>query len=273
MSWKVDEESGTLVVDEETGHPMWDDGEKVEPFDPDRAMSTIQRLNSESAGRRKELEKAQGRLKYLDGIEDPDEYFEKANQALETVQKLDDSQLIDAGKVDELKQSIRESYEGKIKEKDKALSEWEEKYHAKEREIDSYMVGQKFATSGFIQDETFLTPEIAQSHWGRHFKNEDGQLIAYWRDGDPIYSKSNPGEYADFDEALRMIVDRYEQKDRILKGSGASGSGASGDATARKERGRWGHIKSRADFRSDKEKAEFIGDKGLGAFKELPDAA
>ncbi|HEJ3129468.1 TPA: hypothetical protein SL290_006283, partial [Pseudomonas aeruginosa] len=43
--------------------------------------------------------------------------------------------------------------------------------------------------------------------------------------GNKLYSKARPGEAADFDEALEILVDQYPYRDQILKGSGHSGGG------------------------------------------------
>lgn len=50
--------------------------------------------------------------------------------------------------------------------------------------------------------------------------------MAYDGAGNKIFSRSRPGDLADFDEALETLVDQYPYKDQILKGSGASGGGA-----------------------------------------------
>ena len=67
---------------------------------------------------------------------------------------------------------------------------------------------------------------MVQARFGSAFKVEDGKIVAYDNAGNKIFSRSRPGELADFDEALETLVDQYPYKDQILKGSGASGGGA-----------------------------------------------
>ena len=66
---------------------------------------------------------------------------------------------------------------------------------------------------------------MVQSVFGKHLKIEDGNVVAYDAHGNKLYSKARPGEAADFDEALEILVDQYPYRDQILKGSGHSGGG------------------------------------------------
>lgn len=50
--------------------------------------------------------------------------------------------------------------------------------------------------------------------------------LAYDQSGNKIFSRARPGELADFDEALEVLVDQYPHKEQILKASGANGGGA-----------------------------------------------
>ena len=72
-----------------------------------------------------------------------------------------------------------------------------------------------------------LPADIVQARFGRHFTIQEGRVQAKDAAGNVIYSKSNPGAPADFDEALGILVEQYPQRDSILKGTGQSGSGSS----------------------------------------------
>lgn len=87
-------------------------------------------------------------------------------------------------------------------------------------------VGHAFAGSKFITHRLTVPAAIMESGFGKHFEIEDGRIVAKDRQGNRIMSRERMGEPADFDEALEALVDSYEHKDRILKGSGASGGGA-----------------------------------------------
>jgi hypothetical protein len=98
------------------------------------------------------------------------------------------------------------------------------------------MVSNRFATSPFFSGtnpKTTLPPEIAETYFGKHFKVEEDKttgalnLAAYHSNGDPVYSRQNPGEVANFDEAMVAIFDQYPGKDQLIRASGG-GSGAGG---------------------------------------------
>ena len=64
---------------------------------------------------------------------------------------------------------------------------------------------------------------------GNSFILEAGnKIVGLDAAGERIFSRGRPGEVADFDEALETLVEDYPYRDTIVKGSGASGSGAGG---------------------------------------------
>ena len=72
---------------------------------------------------------------------------------------------------------------------------------------------------------------MAQDTFGKMFKVENDTVVGYDNQGNKIYSNEHPGELADFDEALELLVNKYPYKDNILKSSGRSGSGSQGSGT------------------------------------------
>lgn len=270
MPWKANEE-GVLEIDEASGNPIWIDGENEMPVDWERSHRKINELNSESAGRRKQIAELESRLRVLDGIDDPDEWIGRAREAIEKVSALDESQLVDAGRVEKLKEEWKKVYEGKLQEKDRAINEAREALTAKEREVSNYMVGREFAASEYLKANTYLTPDIAQASFGKHFQVKDGQVVGYWEDGNPIYSPTRPGEVATFEEAVELIVDKYPRKNDILRSKAGSGYGTESNNGSRGT-SKWGHIKTVKDFRDVSERTAFISEQGLDAFKKLPAA-
>jgi hypothetical protein len=79
-------------------------------------------------------------------------------------------------------------------------------------------------------DKLAIPSDLVRARFGEQFKVEDGKVVAYDKTGNKLFSRSNPGELANFDEALELLVDSYPYRDQILKSSGASGGGASGGA-------------------------------------------
>lgn len=216
MPWKRDDQ-GQLALDD-NGDPIRIDSNGNEASVKDDGIDSLQRAVSESIQRKEKIQDLEKQLKNYEGIDDP----QKAKDALEKVQNLENKDLIDAGKAEEMKQQIKDQYENKISEKDQALSE-------RDQQIHNLVVSNAFASSQVVNEKTILPPDVAEAYFGKHFKVENGQAVAYDQNGNPIYSKDKPGEPASFDEALDHLVENHPQRDRLLKGSpGGSGSGPGG---------------------------------------------
>ena len=210
MQLKTDENGYAIVQD---GKPIYvhDDGQEI-AFDAQATMAKISQLNSEAKNHREEKQKAQSLLKSFDGL-DADE----ARRALELVKNLDDKRLIDAGEVEKVKAEARKALDEQLAQKDAQIKKINDDYR-------SAVIGGEFARSSFIKDKTLLPPDIAQNAFGRHFDMVDGKVVGYLN-GEPIYSRTNMGELANFDEAFETIINHYPSKSDILRGSGASGAG------------------------------------------------
>lgn len=213
MKLKLDAE-GKVVV--ENGMPVYvhDDGKEI-PFDAPAALSKITALNGEAKTHREAKEAAEARLSQFSGIEDP----AKAIEALQTLTKIDQKKLIDAGAVDQVKAEITKAFQTQLDEasgKNKTL----------EDQLYKEMIGGRFNSSLFIKDKVAIPADFVQARFGQSFKIEDGKVVAYDTSGNKVFSRTKPGELADFDEALEFLVEQYPQKDHILKASGNSGGGS-----------------------------------------------
>ena len=81
--------------------------------------------------------------------------------------------------------------------------------------------------------------------FGNSFKIEEGKVVAYDAQGQKIFSRSRPGELADFNEALETLVSQYPHRDHILKSSGANGGGApNGGGQHKTTKGNFGGTKA-----------------------------
>lgn len=217
MKLKLDE-SGNVVLKD--GLPVYvhEDGKEI-AFDAPAAMAKISDLNGESAGHRRAAKAANEKLDVF-GDMDPD----AAIKALKTVQDLSDKKLIDAGEVDALKRSLGESFATKEESYTTALS-------AKDKTIRKLTVSTQFGQSEFLRSKTVLTPDIAESAFGKYFKLDDNNgtiKVVAELNGAPIFSRENPGEPAGFDEAMSVIIESRADKKSILRGTSSSGSGANG---------------------------------------------
>lgn len=213
MKLKLDA-NGHVVV--ENGMPVYvhEDGKEI-AFDAAQAVSKISALNGEAKTHREAKEAAESNLAKFSGITDP----AKALEALETLTKIDQKKLIDAGAVDQVKAEITKSFQTQLDEaanQNKTLQD----------QLYKEMIGGRFTGSKFITDKMAIPSDFVQARFGQSFKIEDGKVVAYDPSGNKVYSRAKPGELAEFDEALEFLVEQYPQKDHILKASGNSGGGS-----------------------------------------------
>lgn len=209
--WKKDAD-GKLELDA-SGNPIF-----INSTGAEQSVDggTISRLNGEARQHREGKEAAETKLKAFEGL-DP----VKAKAALETVGKLDQKTLIDAGEVDRVRTEMASQYETQLNE-----AKAEAQKYAGQR--DDLVRSTAFKGSKFLQERLAVPVEMFEATFARNFKVEDGKIIPHGPDGNPIYSKKRMGEIADFDEAAEMIVENYAYKDSILKAAPTGGSGNGG---------------------------------------------
>jgi len=232
IKYVIDEETGMIKVSED-GLPLVidDSKEDAEPYGLDGIglMSKVPSLQKEAKERRLELKSAKEELETFKELELDVENFPKwrkeAEKAMETMKNLKDNELIEANKVEEIKQQVRneltEEHSRIEKQYKQQLKEKEETVKTATNQINELVVGNKFLSSKFIGENLVIPPKMARKVFGDRFKVEvkDGKPIAVGYDdkGEPIMSRSNIGEYADFDEAFKYIVDSDPDKDAYIK--------------------------------------------------------
>ena len=213
MKLKLDE-NGHVVVQE--GKPVYvhEDGKEV-AFDASGTVSTITRLNAEAKSHRERAESAEKSLKGFDGIADP----AAARNALDVVSKLDQKKLVDAGEIDTVRNEISKAFQTQLDEANGKAQTYEQQLYAEK-------IGGSFARSKYIADKLAVPVDMVQATFGQNLKIEEGKVVAYDTQGQKIFSRSRPGELADFDEAIETLVSQYPHRDHILKSSDANGGGA-----------------------------------------------
>lgn len=212
MKLKLDENGHAVLID---GKPVYvhDDGKEA-AFDAAGTVQTISRLNAEAKSHRERAEAAEKIAKAFEGVD-----AEAARKALDTVTKLDQKKLVDAGEIDTVRAEVGKAYQAQIDELSGKAKTLEEQLYAEK-------IGGSFSRSKAIAEKFAIPADLVQAKFGAAFKIEDGRVVAY-DNGQKVYSRERPGELADFDEALERIVENYPHRDSILKGTGSSGAGAS----------------------------------------------
>lgn len=255
MKIKTFEVEGRTYAEMQDGKPVYvqDDGKEFFADVPGM-YSKVVALTGEAASHRKAKEAAESKLKDFEGITDAD----AAKKALETVANLDSGQLMTAGKVDEIKAAAVKAANEQVAAAQKAANERVKELEGINAKItgDFYAekVGGAFTRSTFVKEKVSVPSDMLQAKFGQNFKVEEGKTIGYDASGNKIYSRARPGEIADFDEALEMMIDSYADRDNILKGTGQRGTGA---RESNNNNGNGGKTITRAEFdaKSPMEKA------------------
>ena len=212
-------EGKTYAEVNEQGQPLYihDDGKEV-AHDAPQTVATISRLNGEARTNRERYAAAETSLKAFEGIEDPT----AAKKAMETLKNFDDKKLVDAGEIEKVKaeaiKAVEDKYAPIVQERD-----------AFQSQLHNELIGGGFARSKFIQDNIAVPADMIRATFGKNFQIEGGKVVAVGADGKKIYSRARPGEVADFDEALEVLVGGYQHKDSILKGNQSGGGGFQGN--------------------------------------------
>lgn len=228
MKLKLDANGNAVLLD---GKPVYilDDGREV-AHDAAATVAKISSLNGEAMSHRQAKEAAEAALKpFKDaGITDA----AAAAEALQTVGNIKSGDLTTAAKVQEIKDAATRSANEAVaaatraaEEKQRELTEQNTKLT---QDLNNHIIGGSFTGSKYIAEKLAIPADIAQKVFGDRFKVDGGKLVPLDQAGNPIFSATNHGNHADFDEAIQVMVGQYANKDMILKGSGASGGGAGG---------------------------------------------
>ena len=227
MKFKLVEDGSAILADEK-GLPvvLQDDGTEL-GIDAIGLYTKVPELQAEAKKHRlnhksvkEELEATLAKLSVFSVIEDP----EAAIRAIETVKNLKDGDLIKAGEAENMKRQMVATFEQdklKIQNKlDKEIKDLRDANAHLTTNLNQTVISSHFSRSKFCSESLALPVDIVENYFGKHFRTEviNGKpaVIGYLGD-DKIYSTSNPGTTADFDEALSKIVDRYHDKEAILK--------------------------------------------------------
>jgi len=228
MKLKTIEKDGVVYAEVKDGKPVYthDDGKDHE-FDAVGTVGKIAQLNREAQGHREAKEAAEAKLKDFAGIEDA----EAARKALELAKNIKDGDLIKAGQVEEIKAAAKRSAEEQVAAANKAATEALKRAEVERDDIrnlyNSEKIAGAFKGSKVIAEKVAIPHDMVQARFGAAFKIEEGgKLVGYGSDGNKIFSRVRPGDLADFDEAMEILIDQYPSKDQILKGTGNRGDGA-----------------------------------------------
>jgi len=223
---------GKTYAEVEDGKPIYtyEDGKDV-AYDAPKAVDKIGELNNEAKGHREAKEAAEAKLKVYEGIEDP----EAARAALETVQNLSAGELKTNAQVEEIKNAAKKSAEDQVSDIKKTLEARIEELSTDNVKLrsgwDSDKLAVQFNNSKYVAEKLTQPGAVMHRIFSDRFKIEDGKVIGLKPNGDKIYARANPGELADFDEALSTMVDGYAYRESLVRGSGGGSGGGAGNGS------------------------------------------
>lgn len=209
--WKMEADGKMALKD---GNPIYINSSGQEQT---VEAGTITRLNGEAKEFRIAKEAAETKLEQFKDITDP----VAAKKAIETLAKIDQKKLIDAGEVDRVKDEIKAGFTAQLTEAQTALAD-------RDKKINNMLVSDVFKSSEFVRDGIAVPRDMFESTFRDNFKIEDGKITAYDKAGNKLMSKTRAGEYANPEEALQLLVDSHPQKEVILKAQTGSGTGSTG---------------------------------------------
>jgi hypothetical protein len=209
-----------------TGKVLYDNNGEEFAFDAGSTYIKIQELQRENKTHRESKADLESKLKSLDGI-DPDKY----RQAVDSLSKIDQKKLIEAGDVDKLRREIEDSFKAKYEPE---INSARDEMNKMKSQYNSEKLSNAFNGSAYIRDNVAVPSDIARAAFGDRFKIEDGKMIATDSQGNTIYSRKNPGNPADFDEAIMQIIDAYPNRDSILKAANHQGTGGANSGGGQK---------------------------------------
>ena len=226
MKLKTVEVNGKTYAEIKDNLPIFvtDDG-KEQTVDVAATLGQNRQLAGEAKAHRTRAEEAEAKLKPYENI-DP----EAATKALETVKNLKDGELITAGKAKEVADAAKKAAEESVAAANKANTE---KLQMAEKERDTLRQalhgekkGNAFATSQFVKDKLILSGDLVKKIFDDRFEVEqDGKIIGKNPDGTKVFSRKKPGEVAEFEEALELLVESHPQKNDFIKGDNRRGDG------------------------------------------------
>lgn len=207
--WKMDGDKMALA----DGNPVWLDADGTERT---IKRDTIPALQAENKTFRTKAQEYEAKMREFEGL-DP----KAAREALNKLKDVDLSKMVGADKLEEVKGQLKGEYESKIAEYDGTVKTLQSK-------LDNMVLDSAFNQSQFIKENIAVPTEMFRAAFGQYFKLNDGKIEAFDRAGNRIMSKKSIGEYADFDEAVELLVEGYSQRDAILKAPDQRGSGSNG---------------------------------------------
>jgi len=244
LIYKLNEAKDAILMNEKGFPIVIDDEKNNEEFGLDGAhlYSKVPELTNKISQLNKSLEINENNLDLIKGagadLENLTDWTKKVKTALELQDNIDSQKLVEAGKIDEIKQQATEMLKQQLEEKEvywKGIKDEDDKsIKSLEDKIYDFMVREKFGSSNFVKDKLNMTSKAAYKYFSDNIKLEKDDsgnwlVTSFYlggpKHGEKVMSKLRVGEEADLEEALGILVNYDSDKDQLLKNSAVPGSG------------------------------------------------
>jgi hypothetical protein len=171
------------------------------------------------------LADAQKRLADYDGVD-----ATKARKLLADQEEADRKAAESRGEYDRLVAQMGERHQSEQAALNGRLGEAQTHVAKLEKEIAELTVGSAFSGSAFVSGDLTLTAAKARVIYGTHFEYKEGKVVGYDKPvgaSDRTLLVSSTGEALSFDEALRALVEKDPDRDRLLRAKARAGAGSS----------------------------------------------
>ena len=228
MAWKTDEKGNLIVSD---GNPVWIDGSGAEiAADYGAATVKIATLNRENGEHRTARKEAETKLAAFSGIEDP----AAALKAMQFAASMEGKKVMDDEGIQNLIKAAVKPLQVENETLKNGLSE-------RDATIYKQNVSNQFHASPFVKEKLLVPPDMLEATFGKHFKMDGGKMVATDATGNQIFNLK--GEPANFEEAIRALVDSHPMKDNLYRATGGQGSGQQQSSGAQSHADKFAHLK------------------------------
>jgi hypothetical protein len=220
------EQTTDLENSDETDQPGGEQkADDKEPQMSDKEAQLLKDLMKQKA-KNKDAEKTLAELKaQLKGFEGVD--LEQFKLMTEERKQSEQKKLEEKGNWDALKKQMVEENQKVVSQHVETINELKAQLAGQESLINKLTMGNAFSHSNFILNEMNMSPEKVRILFGDHFELSEGKLVAFDKpksESDRVQLVDASGEFLNFEEAIRKIVESDSDKDRLLKNKVKVGS-------------------------------------------------
>jgi hypothetical protein len=150
--------------------------------------------------------------------------------------KAEEERLKKAGEWEAMKQTLVSKHTTELEAERKACTQLEQSY--RQEKIEAAFLAATDLFGGHDGSKTILTGDMANAYLGKYVSYEEVEVAGkpvqtiVVRDPDGNILLDGKGNPAKFAEAISELINQLPTKDRILRGSGKTGSGSSGGSTS-----------------------------------------